>query len=116
MLMVERTGEQLAARIVKAETFSQRLIGLMGKLSMSSREALIIDPCNQVHTFFVFFPIDLLFIDENNVVIKQVKSIPPFRISPKVKSAQRVVELKGGTLKKLDIVEGDRLLIRPGSR
>ncbi|ACB85879.1 DUF192 domain-containing protein [Natranaerobius thermophilus] len=112
MLIVKRTGQVLASEVIKADTFSKRFVGLMGKISMSSREALIIEPCNQVHTFFVFFPLDLLFIDSNNVIIKDLRNVPPFRITPKVAKASRVVELRGGSLDELDISSGDRLIIK----
>ncbi|OWZ84906.1 DUF192 domain-containing protein [Natranaerobius trueperi] len=109
MLIVENKNIILAKHVITFDTFIKRLIGLMGKTHLSSYEALVIDQCSQVHTMFVFFKLDLIFIDNDNRIIEIVNELKPFSLSPKVKNASKVIELTGGKLSQFDIQKGDRL-------
>jgi len=93
------TGEVLAEQVQVAEDFLSRLIGLMGRQTMADGSALVLRPCRCVHTFFMRFYIDLVFLDRRGIVVHKIMDMPPFRISPLVRRASLVVELPGGTVR-----------------
>ena len=66
------------------------LIGLMGKACLKKGHGLWIKPCQSVHTFWMRFPIDVLFLDKNGVVIHFIESMKPFRVSRHVLKARSV--------------------------
>ncbi len=78
---------------------------------MEPEEGLWIVPCPMIHTFFMAFPIDVLFLDEELRVRKVIENLKPWRISPWVFSAKSVLELPGGSLNG-SVSIGDELEIR----
>ncbi|SJZ44444.1 DUF192 domain-containing protein [Selenihalanaerobacter shriftii] len=111
ILINETKGIVIASRIQKADTFSQRLIGLLGKDNLEADEGLLITPCQIIHTFFMKFAIDVIFLNEDNIVVKVISSLPPNRISSFVSSANKVIEFK--FTKNLDerVEVGDKIII-----
>lgn len=79
--LINKTSQQLLAeRASCATTFFQKAKGLLGRLKLSPDEALYIAGCRSIHTFFMMFPIDVLFIDSNNKVLKIYRELKPFRM------------------------------------
>ncbi len=76
-----------------ASGFFERLIGLMFRGKMERDEAIIITKCNSVHSFFMKFPIDVIFLDKDRRVVKIVKNLQPWRVTHFVKNSENVVEL-----------------------
>lgn len=99
MVLRLSSGVILAAEITVAKSFAGRLRGLLGRKGLPAGEALIIKPCCQIHTFFMRFAIDVIFLDRQRRVLKVVENMPPWRISGLVPEACLVVELPGGVLK-----------------
>ena len=100
MKLINRTtGDVLADQVRVAEDFLSRLIGLMGRKTMADGSALVLRPCRSVHTFFMRFNIDLVFLDRRGMVVHLIRDMPAFRISPVVRRASLVVELPGGTVR-----------------
>ena len=64
-----------------ADSFFSRLLGLMGKKEMKDNQALLITKCNSIHTFFMRFNMDAVFVDKNMVVKKAIKSIKPCSVA-----------------------------------
>ena len=62
-----------------AETFAARAKGLIGRGGLEPGHGLLIPHCNCIHTFFMRFPIDVIFLDGNGAVVKAVRNIPPWR-------------------------------------
>lgn len=104
----------IAAEACVADSFYKRLKGLLGCRGLKTHSALIIKPCNSVHTFFMKFPIDVLFLDKNNKVIKLKQSLKPFRISPLYFNARVVIELPAGTAKATNTCEEDLITLESG--
>ena len=99
MKAINQTRQKvLAENVVIADTTCRRMKGLLGRRSLLPTEALLIKPCNQVHTFFMRFPIDILFVNKENRVIKAVSSLKPFRITPLYFSASFALELPAGSI------------------
>jgi uncharacterized membrane protein (UPF0127 family) len=87
---------KVIAEVDKADRFFTRLAGLMGKKGLADNEGLLIDPCCQVHTFFMNFPIDVLFLSESGQILLLKEYMPPGQISPYVKNCCFVLEFNGG--------------------
>ncbi len=107
------TGALIASKISRADDYDSRTRGLLGRDSMEPGEGLLLSlplwvvPCPSIHTFFMRFSIDLVFLDGQGNVVRVVERMPPWRLSPWVWRARRCLELPAGTL-------GGRL--RPGDR
>lgn len=98
----------MAEKVLLADTFRARSNGLLGRTGLGSEEGLWIVPCGMIHTFFMKFPIDVVFLDRELRVRRVVENLKPWRLSPWVFSAHSVLELRGGVLKG-DVREGDTL-------
>lgn len=98
----------VAEKVLLADTFRARSNGLLGRTGLGSEEGLWIVPCGMIHTFFMKFPIDVVFLDRELRVRRVVENLKPWRLSPWVFSAHSVLELRGGVLKG-DVREGDTL-------
>src|SRR2546430_1439152 len=89
-----QTGECFLSLNVKAaDTIWSRLRGLIGRLKLRSDEGIWVVPSRGVHTFGIFFPLDLIYLDENYRVIHLVEYFPSFRIGPLKAQAESVLEL-----------------------
>jgi len=101
----------LADEAIIADTFLKRLRGLLGSKEFKNGQAVVIKPCNSIHTFFMRFPIDVLFVDKNHKIIAAVSHMPAFRISKIYFNAVYVVELPAGLIKTTSTSAGDLLEI-----
>ena len=85
------------------------MAGLLGKNEFYKGQALILDPCNSIHTLFMRFPIDVLFVDKNNRVVKAAPFVKTFRLTPVYFKSKFAVELPTGTIAATSTQEGDEL-------
>ena len=98
-----------------AGNFTKRLKGLMFRQSMDDAEGLLIVPCNSIHTFFMRFPIDLVFIDREGNAVADIREIKPGRVLSTIKGAWAVLELNGGRLENIglkDSIIGSKLVFK----
>ncbi|MEK7382253.1 MAG: DUF192 domain-containing protein [Elusimicrobiota bacterium] len=102
----------VATKVEKADTTASRNIGLLGRESLAADEGLWITPCPMIHTFFMKFPIDAVFLKRDLSVARVIEGLKPWRVSPWVFTAHSVLELRGGTLRG-SVRAGDRLEMRP---
>lgn len=103
-------GAQVAARVTKAEDYASRSRGLLGRTGLGPGEGLWILPCPMIHTFFMKFAIDVLFLGRELEVVRVMENVKPWRVSPWVWRARSVLELAGGSLKG-SVKAGDQLEI-----
>lgn len=112
MKIINKTkGTLLADKVTVANSSLRRLIGLLNRRQLKEGEALIIKPCNSIHTFFMRFPIDVIFVDSQNKVIAVKNCFNPWRISAVYWRAKFVIELPCGTLLNSSTTKGDDLLL-----
>ena len=112
MIAFNRTRDRIVAReVALADTAASRAQGLLGRDRMEAEEGLWIVPCPMIHTFFMRFPIDVLFLDRNLRVRRVIEDLKPWRLSPWVFTAHSVLELPAGALDG-GVSEGDLLEIR----
>ena len=80
-LIHEKTKQVLAQNVIKATHFLHRLKGLMGKACLPLSDTLWIFPCQRgVHTFFMRFPLDLIFVDRSLKITYVYQNIKPWKI------------------------------------
>ena len=103
-----RTGRSIAQSVIPAFDSDARRKGLLGRDSFEQGSAIVIAPSNAIHTFFMQFPIDAMFVRRDGVVVKVCRSIPPWRMAAAL-WAYAVIELPGGTLTSDDAKVGDVL-------
>jgi len=104
----------LATRLEKAHTAATRKKGLLGREGLASGEGLWIAPCESVHTFFMHFPIDLVYLDRKLKVRKVRHSVGAWRVSACF-SAKSVLELPAGTARETRTERGDAMEIGPAA-
>ena len=73
------TAEVLGYKAKVARKLFERIRGLIGTKDLPPDEGMLILKCNAIHTCFMSFPIDAIFLDKNDNVIKTVKNIRPWR-------------------------------------
>ncbi|MFV2063607.1 MAG: DUF192 domain-containing protein [Chloroflexota bacterium] len=116
-LRLRRTGDAVVIcdQLSMGESFSQRLLGLMGRASIGSDEGLYLQT-SSIHMMFMRFPIDALFLgkpdgDGKRRVVATREHLPPWRgIVMPVRGAEGVVELQAGTLGRHGVGLEDRVI------
>lgn len=91
-----------------ADTFYKRFMGLMGRSALEKGKGMKINPCNSIHCFFMKFPIDVLFVSKDHVVIKIISDMKPWRVSSLVRGTRYVIEVNVNEITG-KIMVGDRL-------
>jgi uncharacterized membrane protein (UPF0127 family) len=102
-----RTGGVVAAKAKIARDFKSRSVGLLNRAELAEDEALLIYPCNSIHTFFMKFPIDVAFLDKNHKVVRIVKDLKPWRLRSCHIKARSTLEMNSGSISRNDIHVGD---------
>ena len=105
-----RSGAVLARRVERALTIAARLRGLLGRGALPEGDALAIEPCTSLHTFFMRFPIDAVFLSREGRVIRAISDLRPWRATRIYPRAALAVELPAGTLARTGTLEGDTLI------
>jgi uncharacterized membrane protein (UPF0127 family) len=95
-------------RCVVAATAPTRLKGLLGRPRLTSEEGLLIRPTAAIHTCFMRFPIDVVFLDRELVVVDIVTNLRPWRVAAR-RGARAVLELAGGESRRRGLRTGERL-------
>jgi len=107
----KETNKVLANDLKIAKSFADRTLGLMFIKEMKGFDALLLEPCTSVHNFFVRFPIDLIFLNKDNKVVKLIPCFKPWRMTGIYLKARKVLELPNGTIGDF-IKVGDSLEVR----
>jgi uncharacterized membrane protein (UPF0127 family) len=105
-----RSRQVIARDVELALSRQQRRQGLLKRTSMSPHAALVLAPCFMVHTAFMQFAIDVIFVDRKGYVKHIVPSLAPWRMAACV-GAYATVELAAGTLVRHEVKVGDRLCL-----
>ena len=103
-------GTALATSLETAADGASRRKGLLGREGLLPGEGLWIRPCESVHTFFMRFAIDLVYLDRKQKVRKVRSTVGPWRVSACF-SAHSVLELPAGTIEMSRTEPGDTVEI-----
>ena len=98
----------LATCMEVADSAAKRNKGLLGRDGLANGEGLWIRPCEAIHTFWMRFPIDLVYLDRKMHIRKLVSAVPPWRLSACL-MAHSVIELPPGTIHETQTQPGDTL-------
>jgi uncharacterized protein len=103
-------GTVVAQAADMADTSEKRRTGLLKHSGLEPGEGLWIVPCESVHTFFMKFPIDLVYLDKALKVKKVRSAVPAWRLSACL-SAHSILELPAGTIEQTKTAVGDTLAV-----
>lgn len=113
MLLVNvRSDVTIASDVILALTRAERRRGLLGHDSLDRSAALVLSPCWSIHTMFMRFPIDVVFVGREGRAVRIVKELAPWRIAVAPR-AHAAIELPAGSVKARDVQVGDELCLVP---
>lgn len=95
--------------VVEAKSYFSRLIGLMKYKNLERSKTLWLLPCNNIHTFFMRFSIDAVFVDRDLVVQAVYEDLQPGRVIWYVPKAHSCFEMNSGVARAMNVQKGDKL-------
>jgi hypothetical protein len=112
-LVSETTGKPVVAQLRIAAGFWSRLAGLQFRRPLPSGAGLLLVPCNSVHSCFLRFPIDVVFLDGHGAVLAIRRNLRPWRLAWGPHKSHAVLEFPAGSA---DLQLGEKLRIEPANR
>jgi uncharacterized membrane protein (UPF0127 family) len=110
----ETKRTELAGDVRLARGLWAKFWGLMGRRKLPDGQGLLLKPCTSVHTFFMRFPIDVIFLDKTSKVVKIIPAMKPWRAALGGRGAHSALELNGGSAEEAGLEVGDTLAIAEG--
>jgi hypothetical protein len=110
---VRRAGDDVVVcgDCLLADSAPLRLRGLLGRSPLATGQGLMLRPSGSIHTWFMRYPIDALFLDRDLRVLRVASDLPPWRMAARRK-AKAVLELRAGEAARNRIECGDQLVLR----
>jgi len=106
ILRNKTSGKVISQDVIMANSFFKRLKGLMFTKELSPQAALYIYPCSEIHTCFMNYTIDVLYLDSKNLILAVDEEMKPWRFGKYKKGAVAVIELPGCRAKETQIKVG----------
>jgi uncharacterized membrane protein (UPF0127 family) len=110
MAALSKDGVIIIPHLTVARRFHERLLGLMGRAPLGPGRALLLQRCGSIHTCFMRFPLDVIFVDDRNIVVRRISHLRPWRVAWGGHRAVCAIELESGWLAPQAIKTGDRLI------
>ena len=110
--LMREDGAPMCERCLVADRMLSRMKGLLGRASLPPDEGLLIRPAPSIHTFFMRFPIDVVFLSRKGEVLKIAYHVPPWRTRA-CRHAHAVLELAAGEAERRGLAVGDCLVPAP---
>jgi uncharacterized protein len=101
-------GQVVCERCFVADSHWPRMRGLLGRRGLESGEGLLLKPAGSVHTFFMRFPIDVVFLSREGDVLKVARALPAWRLAG-ARRAKAALELGADEAERRGISVGTRL-------
>ena len=101
--------KSLGEAIEVAGTSMTRAKGLLGRECLEDGQGLLFKGCSSLHTFFMSFPIDIVFTDKKGKVLKAARHVNPFKLVAAPLRAYYAIELPVGIIERSDTQVGDHL-------
>lgn len=105
------SAQLLIENLELAESFFARGKGLLGRKNLADSNALWIKPCNNIHTCFMNFAIDCIFVNKKMEIEKIVSGVKPYKIIGPFWKASSVFETAAGLADKWKLQVGDQLYV-----
>ena len=99
----------LISQVQIADTFLLRLRGLLGSKPLNEGEGLVLVGEKSIHTFFMDFPIDVVYVNKNYEIIRVQENMVPYRLGPLVFGSAYVLEMPVETIARTNTKVGDLL-------
>jgi hypothetical protein len=106
ILKIKESKKIIVENVMIADSFLKRLKGLMFTKELLPQTALYIYPCSAIHTFFMNYNIDVLYLDINNIVLAIDEDMKPGKVGKHIEGSVAVVELPSGKAKENCITVG----------
>lgn len=103
-------GDVVCDRCVVADSPASRMKGLLGRSELRPGEGLLLRPASAIHTFFMRFPIDAVFLDREWRIVGIADRVAPWRTAGR-RGAKVVLEISAGESARLGLGVGDRLAL-----
>ncbi|MFC5711403.1 DUF192 domain-containing protein [Thalassorhabdus alkalitolerans] len=110
-MLNQQTNEIIVEKVQGAYSFGKRLKGLMFTKSIPEDYGLHIDPCPSIHTFFMNFPIDVLYLNRQNEIVGIDEELKPGKVGRRIPKARSVIELPAGRVQASSIAVGQTVAI-----
>ena len=104
-----RDGRVVCEQCLVAARPLRRMRGLLGRRQLPSGEGILLRPAASIHTLFMRFPIDVVFLDGNDVVVGIEPEVRPWRLAAR-KNARAVLELPAGECARRGLDVGDAVV------
>ena len=101
----------MRADVCAADNFLLRLRGLIGR-DIDTVVGLLLQPCAEIHTMFMSGPIDVIYLDKNNTVLRLDRAVQPWRFCKRQSRAYSVLELAAGKAEEFGIDKGCEISFR----
>ncbi len=110
--IINETKATVVAQDVRlADGIWSRFWGLMGRKGLPEEAGLLLRPSSSIHTAFMRFAIDVVFLDRSLKVVKVVPRMKPFRASMAFGGAHSALELNAGAAEEAQVQTGDQLTL-----
>jgi uncharacterized membrane protein (UPF0127 family) len=91
-------NKAIIPELIVADTFWKRSVGLLGRAQLKASQGLLLRPCDSIHTCFMRFTIDVIFLDTHNQVVQVKQNVAPWRLVWGGRKAHSVIEVQSGWL------------------
>lgn len=91
-------GLPVIGEVILAASLKERMRGLLGRDELPADTAMLIEPCGSIHTFFMRFDLDLIFLDKHNRVLRVCRNVRPARMVFGGFGARKVIEMQSGAV------------------
>jgi uncharacterized membrane protein (UPF0127 family) len=104
----------LGETIEVASTAAQKVRGLLGRECLEDGQGLLFKGASSLHTFFMRFPIDIVYTDRQGKVLKAASDVKPFKLVAAPLRAYYAIELPAGAIARSGTRQGDVLTFDDG--
>lgn len=111
MMEIRHNGQIISQKVRLADSFWTRLLGYMFSARPVTDDGIYFDPGRSIHTFFMRFNLDVVFLRKDGLVVKILRDLKPWRMTWVYFRADHVLELPSGKLP-LEVKEGDKLEVK----
>lgn len=103
----EGVATAILQRVRVADRWWARLRGLLGTMCLDDSSGLLLKPCRAIHTWWMHYSLDVVFLDHGGMVVAIEEQIPPWSYASGGMNAYSTLELSSGAIKRLNIRVGD---------
>jgi uncharacterized protein len=111
-LINQSNGIVIAEKVIPAYSFFKRLKGLMFTSSFPEGYAIHIQPCRSIHTYFMKYEIDVLYLNDEYEIVAAESYVRPGEFGKHHKGTTSVIEIPAGTIHKTKIEPGQTVQIK----